>query len=659
MFKKKVPQTGGETVLGRRSVTQLKDRLLNQYNLNSRICDIILGKRKKKDLKIFSVKFETKETNRGILYRQEFEGESSFYFDKSLQDGDLKHEKVQSDILESVPPTFNLDFKPNVSNIVKYPAVIPLFFEFGSGKIFPTLQLIWIYGSIFVLPKIIVLDHVKTYILNGADLMAGGVLFDESIGIEGIKKDQIWVVKCRSDEHPIAIGISLVDWNQIETPELQKGKIFKVIHHCNDALSAEGNFEFSTQKKKVEELTADNLNSVITEKVSINDNIGSETKDQKEDIVIDKNKYDFLLEVLLFQVLDSLKDSKSVLPLDSSAIWDRMSRLSLRIYGIPLDIKNSSYIKISKFFQHYNKTGILTIKQNRIGIMNIVEINIEKICLKEKDNSTNCIFSELELIRKRKLKTEVESESNSLSNNNFSGRAKNSEGNIQSMEVINIYQPNSSLQTVIDYYISNNESDKFGEIYLLKTSRGEKKQFFISISDARRAIEYYINSNNLRVCDPGSNCNKLTHVKLDKTLMSLISNKDNDIIPLSNLFKSIPSFLKPFYYIRNNSFNINSNEKPNIIRGNCKSILIYTESRTGARKFVTIISPYISQFGLNPQEVAESCQKKFACSATASEIKGFPSDLNIGVVIQGNVTDQISDFLSSKWGIPKSFIEVR
>ncbi|KAH8739205.1 hypothetical protein FG386_003583 [Cryptosporidium ryanae] len=653
MFKKKVPQTGGETILGRRSVIQLRDRIVKQYNLDSKVCDIILGRKKKKDLKIFSTKLENKEINRGILYRVEFENESNFYFDKTTQSTDgLECEKLPNETIETVSPAFDLDLKPNVSNITKYPAIIPWIFELGSGKVFPTLQLIWIYGSILRLPEIIVLDHVKSYIFNGADLMAGGILFYEINEIEEMKKDQIWIIRCKSDEHPIAIGISLVNWNEISTPELQKGKILKVIHHNNDALSLEGNFKFSFLRKGNEGSNSDSLDSVDVEKTSIRDITRNETeiKDQKEKTIIDVKKYDFLLELMLIQVLSGFKDSKSVLPLDSSAIWDRMSRLSLKIYGMQLDIKNSSYIKVSKFFQHYNKTGILTIKQNRMRIMSIVDIKIEKIIEQEKNNSTNNIFVEFELIRKMEAKTRLQEAS-------FDVKNKSSENN-QLMEIINVYQPDSNFQTIIDYYISNTEDECFGEIHLLKTSRGVKEQFFISILDAKKALEYYINSNNLRVCDPKLDCNRLTHVKLDEALESLISDKNTGVIRISQLFKSISNFLKPFHYIKNNSSNIDSNEKPNLIRGSCKPILIYTESRTGAKKFVTIISPYISHFSLDPQRVAESCQKRFACSAAASQIKGFPSDSNIGVVIQGNVTNQISEFLTIKWGIPKSVIQV-
>lgn len=77
--------------------------------------------------------------------------------------------------------------------------------------------------------KVVVDDGAIKFILNGADVMAPGIVnADENIK----KKDVVWV----SDERglPLAVGIALMDG--AEMVNAGKGKAVKNIHHIGDEI---------------------------------------------------------------------------------------------------------------------------------------------------------------------------------------------------------------------------------------------------------------------------------------------------------------------------------------------------------------------------------------------------------------------------------------
>ncbi|KAF7457554.1 Translation initiation factor SUI1 family protein [Cryptosporidium felis] len=720
MFRRKVPTISGESILGRRAIIQLRDKLVRQFSLDPQIGDLILGRRKKNDLKIVSTKFESSNSERGVIYWAEFEDDSSFYLGPNIahniesnisQDpdqGQLNIElnktsrsdesdvKIETSSDKAIITRSCSNYSPNIPKISNFPVTLPWLFELNMGRLFPTMHLLWIHNSLFSIPKIYILKNAKSYIFNGADLMVGGVIIEASKEVTSIRKDQIWTINCIGEQFPIAIGVSLVDWDDISDPGSRKGKIIKVIHNCNDVLSSEGNMNFDLEMKASQEIcekencdfdgiypACEKLEALLTEKEQKLNSEMTALENQVEDIQISESKigdslntascsrdvedynseyskgelsrdlYDYLLESLLLKVVSEISENKALLPMDSSAFWDRITRLSQQDFGIQVDIRKSSFLKVQKFFQHYSKKNVLTIKQIR-GTINIVDYSTTEISNLQK-NHQSCDF-------KFRLPPVIKKKSNK-STSNTEKIIKSQE--ITPIEVIVLYQPDSNLQFILDYYNTTEGNSRLGEYYSVKSSRGERDQLFVSMSDIRNAMEFYLNSRELKIPDPSSPQNdKPTHVKLDFSLEKLFSkyldstSEDlKNVLPISLIFKELPKYLKTFHYIRGGQ-SLSSNSKPTIIKGECKTIQIHSESRMGTRKHVTIISPYISHFNLDPQLVAESCQKKFACSATTTQIKTYPSSNNVGIIIQGNVISQISDFLNSRWGVPKSYIQI-
>ncbi|EEA06543.1 translation initiation factor SUI1 family protein [Cryptosporidium muris RN66] len=713
----------------RKLIIQIKDKIIKQFGISTYDADWILGRRKKNEVKLLQCKFEQPDGSKAILYKIEITKENSkrILYSK-LNSLNKLEENNSNEIIEN--KEINLHISNEISKIeidLPYlPTNLPWLFDIGNNLIIPSLQLLWIYGDYIKIPEVIIPTCISQFIFNGADLMMCGIIVQKSINLKTINKGQLWSVRCEFDKKPIALGISLVDWIDLVNSKFKKGKVLRILHHIKDNLSKEGGFEFklTTETDQIVESVNENGNEIkyiINEstnnlknfnnkmqnpnieiyskfidsknesKTSENSYINSE---QIQNIQINQNNlseyilpildddlslslqsikdnysfWDIISEFILIKILTSIELNQ--LPLEISAIWDKINRLYNKSSQKQLNIKLTSHGKISKFFIYYQKLGFFILKQGRNNNQTIISINkniIDDTYIKNKS-----LYDEILYIQKLLSRDlyDIQLFNNCKDTNKDKNKNKSNDINLSlnSMEIITIYQPLSSIQGIFDFVqskfeiISSNIQPLIsGEVFIIKTSKGEKLQTFYSSKQIRKILEIYINLNNLKVKDPvEENNRKLSHVKLDH-LLSIIYKSDinADIISLASIFKDFFKFLNTFHYIKTNNQNKKQyNENPLIFKGICKSIIISVESRQGGKKYTTIISPYITHFNLDPSLVADICQKKFACSASATQIKGYSAPNNIGVVIQGNVASKVASLLSLHWGVPKAYIQV-
>ncbi|EHR79650.1 RNA-binding protein [Thermococcus litoralis DSM 5473] len=78
--------------------------------------------------------------------------------------------------------------------------------------------------------RVVVDQGAVPYILNGADVMAPGIVDAD----EGIKESDFVFVVEEEYGRPLAIGIALMDGKTMK--EKKKGKAVKVIHHAKDKI---------------------------------------------------------------------------------------------------------------------------------------------------------------------------------------------------------------------------------------------------------------------------------------------------------------------------------------------------------------------------------------------------------------------------------------
>jgi PUA domain protein len=101
------------------------------------------------------------------------------------------------------------------------------FFE-REDKIIPFLRIL--LKNLIQLPKITIDTGAIPYIIKGATVMIPGIVFAD----EKIKKGDYVVIVDENHDKPLAIGIALMDANEISKEK--KGKAIKTIHFIGDKL---------------------------------------------------------------------------------------------------------------------------------------------------------------------------------------------------------------------------------------------------------------------------------------------------------------------------------------------------------------------------------------------------------------------------------------
>lgn len=103
----------------------------------------------------------------------------------------------------------------------------PILFEFDN-RLIPTIFSIREYN--ITLPKVVVDIGAIRFVVNGADIMAPGIVYFE----EEITKDDIVAVHEEKASSVIAVGISLIDAEEFKTKK--SGKVIRNIHHLKDKI---------------------------------------------------------------------------------------------------------------------------------------------------------------------------------------------------------------------------------------------------------------------------------------------------------------------------------------------------------------------------------------------------------------------------------------
>ncbi len=102
----------------------------------------------------------------------------------------------------------------------------PLLFEY-EGEWFPTVLSIIKFKP--EKGKVVVDKGAMPFVMNGADIMRPGIVWAD----KGIKKGDFVYVTVEEKDTPLAVGIALVDGEEMIG---NKGKAIKNIHHIKDKI---------------------------------------------------------------------------------------------------------------------------------------------------------------------------------------------------------------------------------------------------------------------------------------------------------------------------------------------------------------------------------------------------------------------------------------
>eukprot|EP00873_Tetraselmis_striata_P016277 jgi/Tetstr1/436541/TSEL_002696.t1 len=287
------------------------------------------------------------------------------------KDGELSLGKVQS----SRTQIYLLDEQPIFVDVS------------GKGDFFPTVFALWRAPAL--LPAVTVKHPaVTTYVVGGADLMLPGV--DAAAGVPPVERGAMVAILSPGNPAPLAVGEAAMAASDVAAAG-GKGRFLRAMHHYRDCLWAlpgrdivpnegyytdgvgpiggaqedltglqeeeggeggEGGADEASAGAQVEG-TAEGLAAV-----SISD--GGEAVDGPADAGEDM---DTLLQRAFMQALHtSLEDS--ALPIQGGKLWsDHM--LPSRPPGSHLDLKRSSYKKLSKFLKSRKDAGLVACKEDK------------------------------------------------------------------------------------------------------------------------------------------------------------------------------------------------------------------------------------------------------------------------------------------------------
>lgn len=233
---------------------------------------------------------------------------------------------------------------------------VALVFDF-KGKHYPTLFMVWSFPHI--VPRLIVHENLKSKFNSSTELTIKDITtINNDYILSPLNIDQCVSICTNTCEKIIAIGYLITDGNTIKNHEKNKDSCLKVLHYHKDELF----------KSNILNIMPDVI-SCIERSFKNAPELKDETLNQLEDIQTVTEKMD---ELLMTCSLKALKYSikKEMLPILTSTFYKKYV-MSFCPEGIELDIKKTSFKKLSTFLQLLDVECV--IKFN-VGINGIAEI---------------------------------------------------------------------------------------------------------------------------------------------------------------------------------------------------------------------------------------------------------------------------------------------
>ncbi|XP_061634628.1 eukaryotic translation initiation factor 2D isoform X1 [Phyllopteryx taeniolatus] len=504
----------------------------------------------------------------------------------------------------------------------------PLFFEVDK-QLYPTVYMLWRYPA--VLPAFRTWPLVLHKMIGGADLMLPGVVVPSS-GLPDLKQGDPCAVTLVNNRAPVAIGTAAVCSAEMLNLGM-KGRGVCVLHTYMDHLwafgeksspptfpDAEGEVpdvngkecvadeqeegekeeeegeQSSVQEQQASELVRDQAHPALAEQ---EEGELEEAKEEGEQDQDDEKSPQEVMDALLWQCfLLALKSKvkKSELPLLTSTFL-RNHMFSCCPNGKQLDIKKSSYKKLSKFLQVMQQQhSIVRVKELTKGVESIVEVDWK---------SPELRFSVPE-------ETHVET-------------IPLGETQYHPPEVTTLYSVSARLQPLFQ-------------------DANKRKGVALQPAEVRSIVTEYVKKNDL-VYENNKN-----YVRINPTLCDCLLEKSEyqDIQTLNwdDLFTRTLGRMQECYQI------VFPGQTPLLKKGHIEPIDVSVASR-GSNKKVTIIKN-LEVYALDPSAVATALQHRVQASSVLQPIPGAKD--KVLVQIQGNQIQQIGHLLLDHYRVPRKYI---
>ncbi|XP_074178500.1 eukaryotic translation initiation factor 2D isoform X2 [Rhinolophus sinicus] len=278
----------------------------------------------------------------------------------------------------------------------------PVLFELEKN-LYPTVYTLWSYPDL--LPTFTTWPLVLEKLVGGADLMLPGLVVPPA-GLPQVQKGDLCAIALVGNRAPVAVGVAAVSTSEMLTSGL-KGRGFSVLHTYQDHLWQSGDKssppsitpltldppDVTEEKRSIQAdptLQGDmrhlTLEGVEEENGEVQQRCGEKSlSEASEDPSIGglnpdptdsktlQEQMDALLQQCFLHAL-KVRIKKADLPLLTSTLLGS-HMFSCCPEGRQLDIKKSSYKKLSKFLQHMQQERIIQVEELSKGVESIVAVD--------------------------------------------------------------------------------------------------------------------------------------------------------------------------------------------------------------------------------------------------------------------------------------------
>ncbi|XP_056319123.1 eukaryotic translation initiation factor 2D [Danio aesculapii] len=507
----------------------------------------------------------------------------------------------------------------------------PIFFQLEK-QLFPTVYTLWRCPN--MLPAFTTWPPVLQKLSGGADLMLPGVVISTS-GLPEVNRGECCAVTLVMNRAPVAVGTAAMSSAEMRNSEM-KGKGVNILHTYMDQLWAfgdkthppvipvtnsptqvEGEGEECEEEEEEVKDSSENI-AVETSCQSLQELMLAENEVLKEEPVEDKegenidgeegdsrSPQEQMDELLLQCFLHALKTKvkKSELPLLTSTFL-RNHMVSCCPRGKQLDIKKSSYKKLSKFLQIMQRDyRLIQVKELSKGVESIVDVDWR--------NPKLCSFRVPEDCAPEK---------------EFEEGDGACEVEYQPPEITPLYGVTARLEPLFqDAHKKKGTSLKAGEV--------------------RNIITEYVKKNELV-----NEINK-NYVIINPTLCDCLLEKSEyqevEMLKWDDLISRTLVRMQACHEV------LFPGQSPVVKKGQMEPIDITVASR-GSNKKVTVIKN-LEAFGLDPAMVADALQHQVQASCVLHDCPGAKN--RVLVQIQGNQVQQVGKLLLDRYQIPRKYVQ--
>ncbi|KAL1021547.1 hypothetical protein UPYG_G00014640 [Umbra pygmaea] len=509
----------------------------------------------------------------------------------------------------------------------------PMFFELEK-RIYPTVYTLWRYPH--VLPAFTTWPPVLQKLAGGADLMLPGVVVPSS-GLPEVRKGDCCAVKIVSNRAPLAVGTATISTSEMRNAGM-KGRGVSVLHTYMDSLwafgdksgppsipdvdtegveamyleeedsgqeAAEGYEQEPCSNSEVDEALCGLYPGI--QEISLADREeGEQAKEEADEDTEDSRSPQEHMDALLLQCfLHALKSKvkKSELPLLTSTFL-RIHMFSCCPSGQQLDIKKSSYKKLSKFLQSMQQEHrLVKVKELSKGVESIVEVD-----WKNPELRSFCTPEDPGIVEDPV---------------DMGGEG---EKPYHPPEITTLYSVSARLEPLFQ-------------------DANKRKGTILQPVEVRTIITEYVKRNEL--VDENNKNYVIINPILCDCLLEKSEYQEVEALKWDDLFSRTLDRMQHCHQL------VFPGQPPIVRRGHIEPIDISVVSR-GSNKKVTLIKN-LEVYGMDPVAVSVALQHRVQASSALNPVPG--SKDRVIVQIQGNQVQQVGKLLLDKYQIPHKYIQ--